>query len=274
MMNGNFSKINSLLSQTYLLKHLNDLQNSISKQTQIATTGKKINSASDGPATYVTIRKLDKKISDNSAKQNVLENSIDYLQKNDSYLSQVVDILAEMTDLANQATGVDVTTAEKVAIQEDLNQLRSSIDDILSSGVASKLYTGFSVGNLSNASLIGTTTDTAQPTLSGLTLNGTNINVTGTATEITDSITNLGNAYNLILKDEARTGSFIKRLEVQQDTLEIEETNYTASKSTLEDADLAETQLEIVRLSLLHNITLALMAQANTYSANIVKLIG
>lgn len=274
MMNGNFSKINSLLAQTYLLKHLNDLQNSISKQTQIATTGKKINSASDGPAVYVTIRKLDKKISDNSAKQNVLENSINYLQKNDSYLNQVATILAEMTDLANQATGVDVTTAEKVAIQEDLNQLRSSIDDILSSGVDSKLYTGFSVGNLSNVSLSGTATDSAQPTLSGLTLDGANVNVTGTASEITQSITNLGNAYDLILKDEARAGSFIKRLEVQQDTLEIEETNYTASRSTLEDADLAETQLEIVRLSLLHNVTLALMVQANTYSANIVKLIG
>ncbi len=271
---ANFSKINSLLPQTYLLKQLNALQESIYKQTKISVTGKKINSASDKPATYVAIRQLDKKISDNSAKQNVIENSINYLQKNDSYLSQISTILTEMTDIANQATAVDVTTAEKVALQEDLNQLRSSIDDILSSGIDSKIYTGFSVGNLLNASLSGTATDTAQPTLSGLILDGTNINVTGTSSEITQSITNLGNAYDLILKDEARAGAFIKRLEVQKDTLEIKETNYAASKSTLEDADLAETQLEILRLELLHKSTLALMAQANSFSTNIVKLLG
>ena len=100
---------------------------------------KKINKASDGPAAYFMIRQFDRKISNASTKDSVFENSINYMQKNDSYLSQISSILTEMSDLANDALAVDVTTAEKVAIQEDINQLRSSIDNILSSGVDSKL---------------------------------------------------------------------------------------------------------------------------------------
>ncbi len=262
-----------MMMPQYLLANLHSVQNALSKQLEIASSGSKYNRASDGPSTYYSIRRLDKNISDADARVTVLENSVNYLQKNDSYLSQVADILSEMSTLANDALAVDATTAEKVAIQEDLNQLRSSIDDILSSGVASQLYTGFSVGGLQNVSLSGTATDTAQPTLAGLTLDGTNINVTGTTSDINQTITNLNNAYDVIVRDEARTGSFIKRLETEQDTVEIQSLNYAASRSTLRDADAVETQLEIVRLSLLHDTTVSLIAQANSITASILNLL-
>lgn len=268
-----FSKINSLLAPKYLLQNLNKISSALSRQLEIAATNSKYNRASDGPAAYFSIRHLDKKISDTNARGAVLENSINFLQTNSSYLDQVSDILSEMSTLANDALAVDATTAEKVAIQEELNQLRSTIDSILSSGVASKLYTGFSVGGLNNVSLTGTTSDSAQPTLSGLTIDSTNINVTGSMSDITQSITNIENAYNVILRDEGTLGSFVTRLSVEKDSAEIESLNYIASKSTLQDADAVETELEIARLTLLQNTTLSLIAQANSYSSNIISLL-
>jgi len=266
-----FSRVNSLIPSKYLLKTLNNIQEQLFKQQTIASTFKKVNKASDGPAAYFMIRQLDRKISNASTKDSVYENSVNLLQKNESYLSQISSILTEMSDLANDALGIDVTTAEKVAIQEDINQLRSSIDDIMSSGVDSKIYTGFSVGSLQNASLSGTG---GQPTLSSLTLDGLNLNVTGSVSDINQTITNIDNAASVIDHDEARLGSYIKRVEVQQDMNEIEQVNYMSTRSVLQDADLVETELEITRLTLLQSTTLALAAQANTYYARVLSLLA
>ncbi len=260
-----YTRINSLLASNYLLKNLWSIQNDLYKQQEIASTSKKVNKASDAPASYYMIRQYDKRISNLDTKQTSYENSINLLQKNDSYLDQIASALAEMSSLANEALNVSATTAEKAAIQEDINQLRDSISSTLSSGVDSLIYTGFSLGGLQNAKLDGTATDSAQPTLAGLTLDGLNLNVTGSTSDINQTITNLDTAYDLILKDEGKLGSYIKRLDYEKDLLDIEQTNYESSKSTLEDADAAETELEIVRLNILQNTTLSLIAQANSY---------
>ncbi|MCD6460581.1 hypothetical protein J7L67_07950 [bacterium] len=266
-----FSRINSLIPSQYLLNTLNNIQEQLLKQQTIASTFKKINKASDGPAAYFMIRQLDRKISNSSTKDSVYENSINLLQRNDSYLSQISSILTEMSELANDALGIDVTTAEKIALQENINQLRDSVTDILSSGVDSKIYTGFSVGSLQNASLSGTG---GQPTLSSLTLNGLNLNVTGSTSDINQTITNIDNAATVIEHDEGRLGSYIKRIGLQQDMNAIEQVNYMSTRSVLQDADIVETQMEITRLSLLQSTTLALAAQANIYYTRVLSLLA
>lgn len=268
-----YTRINSLLAFDYLLKNLRNVQENLFTQQQIASSLKKVNKASDAPASYYMIRQYDKRISNLNAKQTSYENSINFLQKNDSYLDQIATALSEMSELANQALDVSATTAEKLAIQEELNQLRNAIEATLSSGVDSKIYTGFSLGRLHNASLNGTTADSAQPTLAGLTLDGLNISVTGSMSDINQTISNLDTAYSLILKDESKLGSYITRLGYEKDLLDIERTNYESSRSTLQDADAAQTELEILRLTLLQNSGISILAQANSYYQTILSLI-
>lgn len=268
-----YTRPNSLMASKYILDNIRRLQDQLYTQQTIASTLKKVNKASDAPASYYMIRQYDRRISNLDTKENAYDNSITYLEKNESYLSQVVSILGEMSDLANQAAGVDVTTAEKVAIQEELNQLRETITSTLSSGVDSKIYTGFTFGGLTNASLNGTDTDSAEPTLAGLTLDALNVNVTGTSSEISQTITNIDNAYDVILKDEGKLGAYINRLGYEKDRLDIERTNYESSRSVLQDADAAETELEIVRLTLLQNSSYAQLAQANSYYQTVFSLI-
>ncbi|MEW6535223.1 MAG: flagellin [Candidatus Auribacterota bacterium] len=273
MFQSMFTRINSQIPSQSMLLTLSIINRQLVAAQERASTLKRINRASDGPSDYYSIRRLDKGISDNGAKISAYESSINYLEKNDGYLSQISSTLSEMSSLANQALDVSVTTAEKVAIQEDLNQLLQSIEGILSSGVAEKLYTGFSIGGLHNVSLEGTATDSAEPTLAGLTLDGTNVNVTGSVSDINQTITNIDNALDVILKDEARLGSYVKRIENDRDMLEIEQINQLSTKSLLEDADIAEVQLELAKLQIMQSASLALLAQSNLYYQNVLSLI-
>ncbi|MDX9703566.1 MAG: flagellin [Candidatus Auribacterota bacterium] len=97
--------------------------------------------------------------------------------------------------------------------------------------------------------------------------------MTGSSSDISSSISNLDTAYNLILKDESKLGSYIKRLGYEKDLLEIEQTNYESSRSVLQDADAVQTELEILRLTMVQNSTMSLLAQANSYYQTVLSLV-
>lgn len=238
-------------------------------QATIAT-GKMVNSAQDNPANYFISKKLARDINSLERKEKNIERGLNFLQTNDSKLGGAADILLEMSDLANQANSVVVTSAEKAAIQEDLYELREELEDILQSGVSSQLYTGFTLGGLSNVSLTGTGSH-INPTLSELSLNGTNIAVTG-AYNVETTINNIDNAYDTILGDQERLGSFIRRLSFEEDISSAEVTDTKSTLSSIEDADLAQQQLELSKLQILQQSSLLMLAQANADPEKVLSL--
>ncbi|MCP5463240.1 MAG: flagellin [bacterium] len=266
---GDLARVNTNVAALRAFQTLTDINEMIVKTQERISTGKTVNRASDSPSDYFISRTLERQINSVQRKNDNIERGINFLQTNDSRLAQVANILIEMSDLANQANSIAVTSAEKQAIQQDLTQLSLEVANILQSGVSVKLYTGFTLGGLNNVSLTGNLTSNA---LSSLTIDGTNISVTGTTSELTTTITNIDNALNVILQDEERIGSFIRRLEVEVDVNEVEEVNLKASLSSVQDADLAEQQLELTKLSILQQASLAMLAQANAAPQSILSL--
>ena len=258
---GDLARINTNVSALRAFQTLTSINDRIVKSQERISTGKKVNRASDSPSDYFVTRKLAADI--NAARRNNanIERGINFLQTNDSRLAQVATILVEMSDLANQANSLAVTSAEKQAIQQDLIQLSQEIQTIFQSGVSSSIYTGFTLGGLQNASLTGNLTTTP---LSSLTLNGTNISVTGSLSEMSSTISNIDSALTTVLQDEEKLGSFIKRLETSSELNAVEVVNLKASLSSIQDTDLAEEQMELTKLNILQQATLAMLAQANS----------
>jgi len=190
-----------------------------------------------------------------------IERGINFLQTNNSRLAQVTQILIEASDLANQANSLAVSSAEKQAIQNDIIELITEAESIFQSGVSAKLYTGFSLGGLQNVSLTG---NLVTNTLSTLSLERSDLSVTGTASQLETTILNIGNALTRVLKDEGRLGSFIRRLGIEYDVEEVEEINLRASRSSIQDADLAEEQLTLTNMQILQQAAVAILAQANS----------
>ena len=266
---GDLARVNTNVSALRAFQTLSDINGRITTSQERISTGKTVNRASDSPSDYYITRLLGSQINAATRKNMNIERGINYLQTNDSRLAQVTTILMEMSDLANQANSLAVTSAEKQAIQQDLTQLSEEVEKILQSGVAANLYSGFTIADLENASLTGNLTSNP---LSTLTLNGTNVNVTGSLADISTTISNIDKALDVILRDEERLGSYIKRLEVEFDMNEVERVNLQASLSSIQDADLAEEQMELTKLTILQQSSLAMLAQANSAPGSIMVM--
>ena len=119
------------------------------------STGKKINRASDSPSAYYVARTMQLDIHRLENVQYSLDRGINWLQSNDSRLSQVLDLLEEMYEVTSQSVAGGVTSSERIALQIDLDGFASEVGKILQSGVTPTLYSGFTLGNLENVSLSG-----------------------------------------------------------------------------------------------------------------------
>ena len=266
---GDLARVNTNVAALRAFQTLTSINSRITKTQEHISTGKTVNRASDSPSDYYISRTLERGINSVKRKNNNIERGINFLQTNDSRLAQVANILIEMSDLANQANSIAVTSAEKQAIQQDLSQLRLEVETILQSGVSAKLYTGFTLAGLSDVSLTGNLTSSA---LSSLTIDSTNVNVTGSQSDLDSTISNIDTALDVVLRDEERLGSFIRRLEVEYDVNEVESLNLKASLSSIQDADLAEEQLELTKLNILQQASLSMLAQANSAPQAILML--
>ena len=253
---------------------LSDINEKILTVAERISSGKKINRASDSPSGYFISRTMQLDIMRLREMQQNLERGINWLQSNDSRLSQVLDLLEEMYSVSSMAATGGITSAERVALQLDLNGFVEEIDDILQSGVSSALYTGFTLGNLENVSLTGTSVPSATTLgVSGLVLTGSSTDPT-TMENALAALGAIEAAMTWVLKDEEKIGSWIHRLEFQKAEAAVDEVNQRASLSTIVDADLAAEQVELTKLQILQQTALAMLAQSNTFPGSILNMIG
>ncbi len=268
---GDLSRINTNVAALRAFLTLNTVNDQIIKFQEQISTGKVINRASDGPSAYFAAKSLNRDVQIASKKINQIERGINFLQNNSSKLNSVADLMLEIATLSSEANSGAVSTAEKVAIQSDVNQLRGVIQDILASGVSQKIYAGFTLGGLENVNISGAGNTGAAPTLTDLTLDGTNLNMTGAASA---GIVNATNAMNSILTDNETLGSFIRRLQFELKDANVTVTDLRASLSTIQDADLAEVQLSLTKSQILQQTALAMLVQANVAPQSILTLFG
>lgn len=266
---GDLARVNTNVAALRSFQTLSDINSRLVTAQERISTGKTVNRASDSPSDYYITRMLERDINAMERKNKNIERGINYLQTNDSRLAQVANILMEMSDLANQSNSLAVTSAEKQAIQQDLAQLSEEVKNILQSGVSSNLYTGFTLGGLENVSLTGNLT--VNP-LSTLTIDSANVIVTGSLQQIDDTIQNIDTALSVILRDEERLGSYIKRLETEFESHEVEKVNLRASLSSIQDADLAEEQMELTKLNILQQASLSMLTQSNSSPQAVLQM--
>lgn len=264
-------RVNTNISALRSLQSLNDINQRIVETQENISTGKKVNRASDDPAGYFISRIFETSISALVSNQVEIERGIDFLEKNNTRLDQVADLIIELTDLVNTANSGSITSAEQQAIAREIKLLVDEIDNILSSGVSSKIFNGFSIGDLQNVSVSG-----GVLSLQSLNLEITqgDIIVTGSNAEFSTSLTNLSNALSTVLETEEIIGAFVSRLNFELEDLAATEIADRASLSTIVDADLAEEQVTLSSLQILQQTSLVGLTQANQAPQTILNLIG
>jgi flagellin len=279
--------------------------NNIALRQLRLSTGKRINTAADDVAGYITSRALQAR---NGALKKALlaaGEAMNVTAIAQDALDNISNLLTQIKDAASQASTGALGTAEKVALAKASYRLAQQIqfvvdstvfggkqllwgdysgtwaigfyadNSILSIGV--DLTTGntdFNIAsnnfnlNATNAAVspAGFTTDFAG--VSGLSLQSlnevseTDLGIFATS-QIATTLTSLAMAIDNVNKVASYLGAIQNRIGSHEDLLKSQITNYNAAISRIEDADVAQEQLELIKQQFLLQASLISLTQAN-----------
>jgi len=92
------------------------------------------------------------------------------------------------------------------------------------------------------------------------------------ATEASAGITTLGSAITALSQSIQKIGDYNVRLSSKEESLSNAISNTESTRSRIEDADFAKEQMDLMKLSILQQTTVASFAQSNSSSQMVLAL--
>ncbi len=310
---GGNARIRTNISAENAYNALETSNRQISLRQLRLSTGKRINNAGDDVAGYITSRALQARngtltsslraVGDATNVSNILMDSLDNINS----------LLISIKDYTSTASSGMQGTDERVALAKASYRLVQQIQTVVDSTVfgGQQLLTGsfsadFVIGsnaqhnlltisvnmNSNNADFNVDSRNFNVNTLRSSSIGDNTIFAGVTNLELEDfnavSSTNLGiftsdkihltlqslsYAINNVNKVASYLGGVVNRLTSQEDLLQGQITNYHAAISRIEDANIAEEQLDLVKQQFLQQTSLVSLAQANTNPQAFLQLI-
>ncbi len=232
------------------------------------STGLRIATAADDAAGLAISERLRAQIrSLDQAKRNA-NDGISLVQTAEGALDEVSNILIRLRELSIQAANGTVGAADKDTLQEEFASLRDEIDRI----ARSTEFNGISLLDGSSSVLafqVGAGTDPAvnqismslSPILS-TTLSLENADI-GAGGDTAAAITSLDSAINSVSSLRGRLGATQNRLTSTINNLSVQSENLSAANSRIRDADIAHEMAQLARDTILQQIGISVLAQAN-----------
>lgn len=266
--NTNVAAINSHRNLSY--------NNTIMGKTmEKLSSGYRINRAADDAAGLAISEKMRFQINGlNQAMRNA-QDGISLIQTAEGALTEVHAMLQRMNTLANQAANGTYDNNDRQALQDEVKQLLSEIDNIATS-------TNFNGINLldSNTSVtfqIGVeaantlTVSMATMTASALGIDAIDISSQAGAQ---DALSLIKSAIVQVSQHRGKLGAVQNRLEHTINNLGVTAENLSASESRIRNADMAKEMTEFTRNQILVQAGTAMLAQANAMPQGVLKLLG
>jgi len=288
--------------------------NNIANSQLKLSTGKRINSAADDVAGYITSKNLGARNSALKAALNSVRDAKNVTAIGQDALENIGNLLIDIKEAASIASSGALGTDEKVALGKSAFRLAQQIqfitdstvfggeqllqgsysgdwtigyyanDDLLEIGI--DLTTGNVDFNVPSGDFNLNATDAAIAAggvaenfagVTGLNLNDLNsvalddLGIFG-ETQVKTTITSLADAIDNVSNVAAYLGGIQVRLDSQNELLNSQITNYSAAISRIEDADVAQEQLSLVKNQFLQQASTISLAQANQTPGNFLQL--
>ncbi len=304
---GMLSRIRSNIPAENAYNSLSSASLDISLRQLRLSSGKRINNAADDVAGYITSKAL---IARNGSLKSAIKTVGD--GKNvtnismDAYenVNNLVTLIKESVATASSgALGTDEKVALAKAAYRMTQQIQTVVDSTVFGGrqlIDGTYSANYFIGTTNTNSLITLSIDlstnntdldissnnfninslsaTSFGGVSNLNLNNLNsINSSNLGifaeTAIGLTLTSLANALNNVNKVATYLGGISNRLDSQDSLLNIQITNYNAAISRLEDADVAQEQLSLVKSQFLQQASLTSLSQSNQNPNGFLQLI-
>lgn len=267
------------------------------------STGKRINSAADDVAGYITSRALSSRVGSLRSALNAVGDARNVSSIAQDGLDNINALLIKIKDATATAASGALGTDEKVALAQAAYRLSEQIQTVVDSTVfgGQELIKGafsgdFVIGFTANNSLQTLAIDLSTATNSAFSFNVNTSNntqfagVTGlslaslstvstsdlgifSADQIATTMTSLSNALNNVNRTASYLGGIINRLDSQDEALRSQITNFNAAVSRIEDADVAQEQLELVKAQFLQQTSVISLSQANQSPQTFLQLL-
>lgn len=290
--------------------------NKIANSQLRLSTGKRINSAADDVAGYITSRNLTARNSALKAALNSVGDAKNVTAMSQDALDNIGNLLISIKESASIASSGALGTEEKVALAKSAYRLSEQIQFITDSTVfggqqlLQGSYSGdWTIGYYADEQLLEIGVDlTTGNTDFNVESGNFNLNATSDAiaaggntsifagvtglnlqsldevsisdlgifggTQVKTTITSLAAAIDNVSNVAAYLGGIQVRLDSQNELLNSQITNYSAAISRIEDADVAQEQLNLVKNQFLQQASTISLSQANQTPSQFLQLFG
>jgi flagellin len=257
-------------------RNLSWTEGGLARSMERLSSGFRINRAADDAAGLAISERLRAQVSGLGQAQRNVQDAVSLVQTAEGSLTEVHAMLQRVRELAVQYKNGSLSTADRVAIQSEVNQLASEIERIGQSAefngikllnVAQSI--SFQVGAKDAQTIVVSTISLGSTTASG---------GVGTAYSTLSSITNadiseIDAAIDNVSSQRAQFGAVQNRLEYTLQDAAIYQENLTASESRVRDVDMAAEMVTFTKLQILQQAGTAMLAQANMASQGVLALL-
>jgi len=273
---GDSTRIYTNIGALNALNELSKVGRKASVHQMRLASGRRINQAADDPAGYTIGKKLEARSRVLGQALNNIGDAKSLLGVAEGGLLNINDILLTMKEKALQAASDTLGSAERNAIEKQMDEMASEIDDI----VAETTFNSIDLidGTYSASYQTGASqTDTLEFDLgqnhdaSTLGVADSDIDVS-TASGSSSALSAIESAIDTVSSSLQNIGSTVQRLEVKENTISVSIANTEAAFSRIFDADMAKEFLENSKLQILQQTSSAMLAQSNQSSQVILSL--
>ncbi len=282
--------------------------NNIALRQLRLSTGKRINSAADDVSGYITSRALGARNGALRSALNAVGDASNVANIAQDGYDNINNLLTSIKDAAATASSGALGTDEKIALSKAAYRLAQQIQTVVDSTVfggrqlisgdfSGDFVIGFDAANSLLTLAIDLTTSVSAQNfnvsgvfdinvagngnfagITGLNLNSLDAVTPGNLQlfgndKISLTLTSLSLALNNVNKVASYLGGMVNRLSSQEEALKSQITNYRAAISRIEDADVAQEQLELVKSQFLQQTSVTSLSQANQSPQTFLQLL-
>ena len=273
------------MSAIYSARQEGIVGTNLQKSMEKLSSGERINRASDDSAGLAVSEKMRSQIRGlNQASKNI-GNAVSFIQTTEGYLQETTDILQRIRELAVQGSNGIYSDEDRMQIQVEVSSLVAEIDRIASTAQFNgmNMLTGrfaseglkFQVGANMDQSVtahIGTMTATALG-LKGSQGEESNMISVSDVDSANMTLGAIDEALKNVNKQRADLGAYQNRFEMAQKGIDVAAENLTAAESRVRDTEMAEEMVNYTKNAILSQATLAMQAQSNANSQNVLALL-
>ena len=245
------------------------------KSTEKLSSGYRINRAGDDAAGLTISEKMRSQIRGLNKASSNAQDGVSLIQVAEGALNETHSILQRMNELATQAANDTNTTADRTAIQKEVDQLQSEITRIQSTtqfNTMNLLDGKFTGKNLQVGSLCGQTITISITNMSASALGVASLKLS-TFSVAGNAMCSIQAAISAVSAQRSKLGAIQNRLEHTIANLDNIAENTQSAESRIRDTDMAEEMVEYSKNNILAQAGQSMLAQANQSTQGVLSLL-